>query len=1019
MDNPIKTAVFTIVSLNYCAYAKTLMESVKTVHPEWQRHVLLVDRCADQEVVGGELFATLTVEQLPLPKMREFLFRYGIMELNTAVKPWMFAYLRRQGYQRVVYLDPDILVVNRLIDIERLLDEGIAVVVTPHLTAPIDDGCHPSELDIMRSGAYNLGFMAIAGVPAADAFIDWWQDKLEFGAVSDPDRGLFTDQKWVDLAPGMFGNFAILRDAGYNVAYWNLPHRQITRQGEVWMADDRPLRFFHFSGFDPLNPKPFSKHQNRLSLDTIGAARALALDYAARVLSHGHAHYRALPYAFGTFEDGTPIPAAIRALYRENSDVRDQAGENPFARPALFVQGEAGGIPMMLRGLWLQHQHLQRAFPDPLGRNREDYFRWFAAGGGAELEVPEAFVRPISRALSTRLNLGADRWNAVKPGGSSIWTRILIFMHRRVTGGVLGTARLLQYQNVSGPLEFLRVGFEQFRASRWGRRLGLALPAGARIDPLQSCYSSASCTQAVSGAVACWRTARYSGLHAEPGKDAWWVGRQASFLVDRFTTTDLRLRGTHVGALHQFAHGKAELNISVALDDEPTRVVTVAPGHFDVSIDLGKLPEKWPVTLKLVPEASCVPSELGLSDDNRRLSVQLASIDIGDVNVFSAAGRSKTNRETFPGIPGVNVVGYARSEHGLGQSLRHFVGALDAAAIPNVVIDFNNNNHSRIEDHSLEERIVVDPVHAINVFHINADQMPAAEMHLPAHLFGRFNIGFWHWELPEMLEEHLAGFHCLNEIWVPTAFVQDAVSKRSPVPVVRIPHAIHFSVSPDANRARFGLPEDKFLFLMMYDFSSYQERKNPQAALEAFDRAFQRKGSEAMLVIKTQNAEFHKKDVDALRARLSGRNNVVWINETLTRQQVYDLQAVCDALVSLHRSEGFGLGPAEAMFLGKPVIATNWSGNTEFMRPQNSLPVNYRLVKIEKDIGVYQAGQTWAEPDVEHAARLMREVVDDSGLRARIAEEAKRTVREEFSPAVIGKKIRARLAYVHDVLIAN
>jgi glycosyltransferase involved in cell wall biosynthesis len=142
----------------------------------------------------------------------------------------------------------------------------------------------------------------------------------------------------------------------------------------------------------------------------------------------------------------------------------------------------------------------------------------------------------------------------------------------------------------------------------------------------------------------------------------------------------------------------------------------------------------------------------------------------------------------------------------------------------------------------------------------------------------------------------------------------------------------------------------------------------------------------------------------------------VWINETLSRQDVYDLYAVCDAFVSLHRSEGWGMGPIEAMFLGKPVVATNWSGNADFMRPDNSLPVNYRLVKIERDVGPYRAGHTWADPEIEHASWLMRRVMDDDELRARISREAMRTVRDDYSPEVIGRRIRARLEYVQSVL---
>jgi len=120
------------------------MESLRTTHPDWDRYVLIVDRSNTPEDFGGELFSTVMVEDLPLPRKKEFLFRYGVMELNTAVKPWMFAHLKTLGYRHVVYLDPDILVTDRLADVERLLDEGATGVLLPHLTAPIDDGRHPA-----------------------------------------------------------------------------------------------------------------------------------------------------------------------------------------------------------------------------------------------------------------------------------------------------------------------------------------------------------------------------------------------------------------------------------------------------------------------------------------------------------------------------------------------------------------------------------------------------------------------------------------------------------------------------------------------------------------------------------------------------------------------------------------------------------------------------------------------------------------------------------------------------------
>lgn len=1014
-----KIAVFTIVSRNYGAFAQTLMQSLKEVHPEWDRHVLLVDRCEDANVFGGELFSTTLIEELPLPDFHSFLFRYDIMEMNTAAKPWMFAKLRSQDYERVVYIDPDILVMNRLVDVENLLDEGAAAVVTPHLTAPITDDFAPSELEIMRAGAYNLGFLALSNLPASDAFIAWWQKKLEFDAISDPSRGLFTDQKWVDLAPGMFGGFAILRDVGYNVAYWNLMHRPISQRNDVWYAENRPLRFFHFSGFNPLNPKPFSKHQNRFSINTIGEAKKLALLYAEKLIQNGHVQSQAHPYAFGVFEGGIKIPVQIRRLFRENTELRAISGSNPFTESEKFIGSQISGLPTILRAVLAHHEHLQKAFPDPLGKNKEALFRWFVSNGATELGIPDEFSQPVRDALVfLESQSGIAQKEHRNVGAISIWARLLIHFHRRATGGVLGAARQMQYQSIKNFSDFLRIGLHQFSRSRLGITLGFGKPS--QIKQIELIHENTDATlttyrrqksniEAIKN--------RVSGVYFEQGKDLFWIGTKAQFLVNQFSKSFLRIKGFHSGDLHLRAHGKKLMRIAVAFDDGPQQYVELTQGSFDLTISLAHVPSTWPAKLQIVPEHSFVPKNIDMGDDERKLSLQISVLEIGGNNVFNAATWFDVKVETVFPLPGVNLIGYARSEHGVGQALRQFCMAIDEVEIPNVVIDFNQNNSSQIDDKSLAHRLVSDTEYGVNIFHINADQMPAAEMYFPSHIFARYNVGYWHWELPKMNEAHLSGFNRLNEIWVPTSFVQDAIAKSSPIPVIKIPHAIKIEISHDLKRANFGLPEGSFIFLMMYDFSSYQERKNPQAALAAFDLARKKYGVDATLVIKTQNAQFHEKDVATLRTSIEGRTDIIWLNKTLSRQEVYDLVACCDSLISLHRSEGFGLGPAEAMFLGKPVIATNWSGNTEFMRPNNSCPVDYRLTEIVSDVGVYQAGQIWAEPDVEHAAWWIGQVVNDAELRKKLSTNAALTMREEFSPQAIGIKISERLRFIQTSLM--
>src|SRR6185503_6112602 len=133
------------------------------------------------------------------------------------------------------------------------------------------------------------------------------------------------------------------------------------------------------------------------------------------------------------------------------------------------------------------------------------------------------------------------------------------------------------------------------------------------------------------------------------------------------------------------------------------------------------------------------------------------------------------------------------------------------------------------------------------------------------------------------------------------------------------------------------------------------------------------------------------------------------LTETLSRQDVYELEAACDAFVSLHRSEGFGLGLAESMYLGKPVVGTNWSGNTDFMNHKNSCPVNYDLVVLDRDHGPYKKGQFWAEADVDHAAWYMKKLVDDRAFARQIGARAKAHLTDSFSPRAIGLKYLDRL----------
>jgi hypothetical protein len=362
---------FTIVSKNYLHFARTLMESVRAQHPDWQRFVLLVDENRGDLDLSKEPFQTIEVAELQLPDRKKFYFRYTILELNTAVKPWMFEWLfRHQHAEQVVYLDPDIYIYQPFVEVESQLSSGAAMVLTPHLTGPLDNAYRPHEVDILQAGTYNLGFLALGRDEQTDRFLAWWQSKLEFNCVVDHAHGLFVDQKWLDLAPGLFDRVTILRHEGYNVAYWNLAHRHLKKADGRYTVNGVPLVFYHFSGLDAKSPERLSKYQDRFRLDQLRIVEELVKDYLVRVQANGSQTTSSLPYAFGSFSSGERIPDCIRQLYRQDASFRRAAGENPFVLAKDYLNqpfgngaGERVPVTVLMQHIWSIRPDLQQAFP--------------------------------------------------------------------------------------------------------------------------------------------------------------------------------------------------------------------------------------------------------------------------------------------------------------------------------------------------------------------------------------------------------------------------------------------------------------------------------------------------------------------------------------------------------------------------------------------------------------------------------------------------------------------------------
>lgn len=361
---------------------------------------------------------------------------------------------------------------------------------------------------------------------------------------------------------------------------------------------------------------------------------------------------------------------------------------------------------------------------------------------------------------------------------------------------------------------------------------------------------------------------------------------------------------------------------------------------------------------------------------------------------------------------GLNIVGFLAADLGVGESARCMVRAADAAAIPTALVPLKLNCKNRLGDQTYATRLADENPHDVNVVHVD----PPASRDIDHHhgkkfREGKYNIGYFAWELPEFPDAWVPSFDYYDEIWCPSDFTARAISMKSPLPVLTMPHSISFArptESMSALRARFGLPADRFLFLTLFDLNSYAERKNPRAVIEAF-RQSGLAGRGAALVIKTQNAAGNPADFAALQASVRDLPDTVLLTETLSRADIYALEAACDCFVSLHRSEGYGLAVAESMFLGKPVISTDWSATSEFVTSANGCPVRAPLITLEKNHGPYAKGSTWADPDPGHAAEWMRALVADRALAASLGAAARATVESRFAPAVIGARYKQRL----------
>ncbi len=372
----------------------------------------------------------------------------------------------------------------------------------------------------------------------------------------------------------------------------------------------------------------------------------------------------------------------------------------------------------------------------------------------------------------------------------------------------------------------------------------------------------------------------------------------------------------------------------------------------------------------------------------------------------SRQGRDGNHLERFISN-GINIFGFIDSESGVGEASRTLIRAIDRGNIPYALLNSDRAPHRRRETQFSKKFGNVNP-YPINLIAIYGDMFGSELNRFGKEKFEHhYNIAYWAWELSALPPEWIPLLDTVNEVWTPSIFSAHAIRKaKNNMPITVIPHAIEIKKCPYA-RKRFGLPEHMFLFLFMFDFYSIFERKNPLAVIRAFVSAFTENENVA-LIIKCSNEKVDPENFEKL-TREAKRKNIFLIHEYLERDEISSLINVCDCYVSLHRSEGFGLSIAEAMALRKPVIATDYSGNADFMNEENSFPVSYTLIPLEQDYGPYKMGNIWANPNENEATKYMRLVFDQREVAARKGMFAERYVMEHLSPESVASSIKKRL----------
>lgn len=356
-------------------------------------------------------------------------------------------------------------------------------------------------------------------------------------------------------------------------------------------------------------------------------------------------------------------------------------------------------------------------------------------------------------------------------------------------------------------------------------------------------------------------------------------------------------------------------------------------------------------------------------------------------------------------------IGYAEGSLGLGQAFRNSLRAAQAIGLPFGIYPFRVGIETRLLGPFMQDHYDVVHSYDLNVIVVAADQMPNVLNSIDGRLLNySYNVLLTFWELPRAPEAWRCILTSIDEIWAPNNFVADAFRPVFSGPITLIPPVVHVGEGPFPSRHHFGMDAKRFYFIFSFDYYSFPYRKNPVGVIEAFHRAFPKGNENVGLIIKSNGSVQDNPDVKSMVSQAAAADpRIVVVEKSMPRTEILGLIRACDAYVSLHRSEGFGMGLAEAMSFGRVVIATDFSGSTDFVTPQTGFPVQFTLRRVAAHEYPWSYKQIWAEPDINSAAAAMETVWRSPDLAQERANAGQRLVQQRYGMTAVGEIMKTRI----------